>query len=161
MFVFCKNAQPLSLGCYFGRHTAFFRTLCLVLWVAQTLLPKCAYRPWDHFRFWVKTDQTRYDTSRILGWVGFAFFVILFLCLKNLSQISFPPLAPLPPLAPSTVYKQALYISRLAVSPCMKACIYAGMHAHMQGHMQELFVAPVQCSEAPLGARHLQRLGPL
>ena len=41
------------------RDIPFFWTLCLVLYIAQTLLPKCAYRPWDHFWFWVNNWQNK------------------------------------------------------------------------------------------------------
>ena len=38
----------------FETYRPFFSNLAFSVVFGETLLPKCAYRPWDHFRFLVK-----------------------------------------------------------------------------------------------------------
>ena len=53
MFVFGTN-QPLSFELLFLRHIGLFPNFVFSVVVGETLLPKGAYRPWDHFMFLVK-----------------------------------------------------------------------------------------------------------
>ena len=67
--------QPLSLGLLFLRHIGLFSNFAFSVVFGETLLPKGAYRPWDHFRFFGKTLLCIVNYLSSLGFGGFLSFL--------------------------------------------------------------------------------------
>ena len=69
-----SKKQLSTLGCYFGETYPFFE-IVILFYFRNPLLPTCAYRPWDHFRFLVKTQvMVKHESN--LGFLLFVSFSI-------------------------------------------------------------------------------------
>ena len=59
--------QPLSFGLLFLKHIGLFPNFAFSAVLGETLLPKGAYRPWDHFRFFIKNPKWSQDRYAPFG----------------------------------------------------------------------------------------------
>ena len=88
---FFKNSA-FEYGLSFLRNIPLSRNLSCFLCFCGTLLPKCAYRPWNRFMCFCKTNKNHWNnSSRILAWGVFSHFLFS-LYLKKTWATSSPPL---------------------------------------------------------------------
>ena len=70
------SKKPLSSGLLFFEHIGlFFSNFAFSVDFGRTLVPKGAYRPWDHFRFFGKTLLCIVNYLSNLGFSGFLLFL--------------------------------------------------------------------------------------
>ena len=80
---FCFVNQPLSFRLLFLRDIAFVAKMLFFLVSGRTLIPECAYRPYDHIRLLVKWWHGK---TQVESWVwGFSLIFDFSVYLKNSS----------------------------------------------------------------------------
>ena len=88
--------MTFSSGLLFLRHIGLFPNFAFRVVLGETLLPKCAYRHWDHFRFLVKKVKIHSKSQVKLWFLGISLISVFTLYVNNLSLITFntPPPSP-------------------------------------------------------------------